>query len=420
MSIKRITAALEASPMYNLSLSSKELFHSNFLAWLGNNLTTKPFFESIINQLTNISLNQYPNWIVEREDKNFDLCIKDGKDYILVIENKVKSIPRKDQLDEYYNKKTGKRRPQYVLLSLVTVFPDRQDIQNQGRWSILSYADLAQIMRNNVGLVKDQYESLIISDYICFIDNLAQLEQQWQGLIGQSGFAEKAIWNPVLDRMQDLYRKIQFSTYSTLISQKLQKVLGSYGIVLYNSNILKKNKKNPLITVDPQKLYVDVHWGYSNRGHKGVLDVAIPVSNLANPQIIRGTVYPNSYIKFQVEDTNYRHVLETTNSNAVGQGLINIGKDTTLYSSNKSELDFFSTDPLNRNLPLPNYGANNIFMKKLKPVRQKQIGSNWPFASFGNGFIYQSMDIIKGASVNDVLDNIVNEVARIFKKLPIV
>jgi len=413
-----IAKVLKSSPMYNLSLSSKELFHSNFLAWLGNNSSTKPFFRAIIKSLTGIDLNQHPNWVVEREDKNVDLCIKEGNNYILVIENKVKSIPRKDQLDDYYNKLSGKKVPKFMLLTLVTDFPDKNNILKAGLWDIKFYTDLAQEMQNKISLVNGQYELLIIKDYISFIDNFSKLEAIWRKQIGQFGFAVKAPAISGINRIIDLYTKIQFSNYCILISQELQNALKFYNIELYNSNILKKKRKNPVITVDPQKIYIDVQWGYSSRGHEGVLDVAIPITDLANPQIPRGTVHPNSYIKFQIEDTNYRHVLEMPKNVAV-QNLINIGKNTSLYTGNQSKIDFFSSDPLNKKLPLPKYGTN-IFLNQLKPVDYKRIGNNWPFASFGNGFIYQSMDIKPNTPVNAVLGNIVGEVARIFKIIPIV
>ena len=75
--VKGILGNLRNSAMYNLSLSSKELFHSNFLAWLGNNPATKLYFAKVFNELIprlNLQLNG--NWTVEREDKHFDLCVK--------------------------------------------------------------------------------------------------------------------------------------------------------------------------------------------------------------------------------------------------------------------------------------------------------------------------------------------------------
>ena len=115
---------LKASPMFNLSLSSKELFHSNFLYWLS--LINKVAFKELIAGLLNISqdeLNWGDNWEVAREYHSFDLCVKDKSDELacynpgdnneenkqtpniyLVIENKVKSIPYKAQLSKYVRK----------------------------------------------------------------------------------------------------------------------------------------------------------------------------------------------------------------------------------------------------------------------------------------------------------------------------
>lgn len=126
---------LKTSPMFNLSLSSNELFHSNFLYWIWK--ADQETFKSIINKL--IGENDYweKNWgnkniEVRREYKNFDLSIvevcsntddskkdsntteyktqEDQGDYntdgliLFVLENKVKSIPYAQQLLKYNNK----------------------------------------------------------------------------------------------------------------------------------------------------------------------------------------------------------------------------------------------------------------------------------------------------------------------------
>ena len=107
---------LEKSPMFKLSLSSKELFHSNFLDWLSN---VKPdAFKKLIGKMAGLDNYTWPEvWRVKREYNNFDLCIvaydqyKDNNDekiddeedfrIMFIIENKVKSIPYKEQLSRY-------------------------------------------------------------------------------------------------------------------------------------------------------------------------------------------------------------------------------------------------------------------------------------------------------------------------------
>lgn len=75
--IMDIVETLQNNPIFQLSLSSKELFHSNFLAWLAEDKNTRGIF----NQLMQVWLND-PIWefkeeemMVKREYKNFDFCI---------------------------------------------------------------------------------------------------------------------------------------------------------------------------------------------------------------------------------------------------------------------------------------------------------------------------------------------------------
>ena len=108
---------LKTSPMFKLSLSSKELFHSNFLEWLSN--VDQGAFKRLILDMAGIEVDYvWPEvWRVRREYNNFDLCIvaydqygknedekiDDDDDFriLFVIENKVKSIPYKEQLERY-------------------------------------------------------------------------------------------------------------------------------------------------------------------------------------------------------------------------------------------------------------------------------------------------------------------------------
>ena len=69
---------LKTSPMFNLSLSSNELFHSNFLYWIWQ--VNKECFKKIINSLIGEENYWQTNWRgkeleVRREYKNFDLSI---------------------------------------------------------------------------------------------------------------------------------------------------------------------------------------------------------------------------------------------------------------------------------------------------------------------------------------------------------
>ena len=137
---------LKDSPMFQLSLASKELFHSNFLAWIASfpkrESIDHPFRKLMISLgADKEKVDNWPNtWHVAREYHNFDLCVLDripddyeeddyeqddyeqddyeqewpdnekgGKmksrvNVLLVLENKVKSIPYITQLHEYQDK----------------------------------------------------------------------------------------------------------------------------------------------------------------------------------------------------------------------------------------------------------------------------------------------------------------------------
>ena len=91
---------LKESPIYAMSLCSKELFHSNFWAWLMEQ--DESFIEIFFKNEGNKQLAG-----VGREDGNRDITVyrKSNKDNekadVYVIENKLKSIPTEEQLNKY-------------------------------------------------------------------------------------------------------------------------------------------------------------------------------------------------------------------------------------------------------------------------------------------------------------------------------
>ncbi len=69
--------SLKSNPIFQLSLASKELFHSNFLYWLSQDEKLKGLFQKVISSLCDnkIIWNDLGDYVVLREYKNFDLCI---------------------------------------------------------------------------------------------------------------------------------------------------------------------------------------------------------------------------------------------------------------------------------------------------------------------------------------------------------
>ena len=91
---------LKESPLFNLSLGSRELFHSNFLYWLGGMYKDEVgtlFARFISDRSGDCSLEDFP----QRERENIDLQFHFKNGTKLIVENKVKSIPYKEQLARY-------------------------------------------------------------------------------------------------------------------------------------------------------------------------------------------------------------------------------------------------------------------------------------------------------------------------------
>ena len=210
MDFKTILEGLNALPIFKMSLGSKELFHSNFLEYLWS--LDKERFIKLINILfgREVLAEDANNYELSREKENFDICIyhNEGKKiiYDVIIENKVKSIPNKEQLDGYVKKVENHKQGQkanYLLLSLITDFPDKNGIRNDKVWTIVNYQNLHDaILKCYAGL--EDKNSVYIQDYIEFAELMQDLEQA----IVPEKFISETLW-PAYDdykqyRLHDL------------------------------------------------------------------------------------------------------------------------------------------------------------------------------------------------------------------------
>ena len=108
---------IENTLNYQLSLSNLELYHSNlFAVVLGKfGFINHKFFSNVIE-----IHKKYTDLKVYREKNSIDLTIEvideDGETHVIFIENKVKSLPDKNQLVRYSEKDSSAKG---ILLSLV-------------------------------------------------------------------------------------------------------------------------------------------------------------------------------------------------------------------------------------------------------------------------------------------------------------
>lgn len=183
--LKTIIKDLSNNVMFSLSLTSKELFHSNLWAWLGRKypqMFTEIFFDE------KVELDE--NSIILREYNNFDLYVE-TEEFICVFENKCKSMPNKSQLEEYDKKlakiKEEKEKEIKTKTKLISYFEpigtyvwtDDDNPSQEHKWSIITYNGLCEkfndLYEKNEKIIKNN-DKIIIKEYIKCLELLNNLQ----------------------------------------------------------------------------------------------------------------------------------------------------------------------------------------------------------------------------------------------------
>ena len=229
-----IIGNLKKNPIFSMSLGSKELFHSNFLEYLFT--LDASLFIGMMNGFLPAAnkLQGRFTYYLDRELKDFDICIyheeKDNKGevrtvYDIVLENKVKSIPYKEQLKLYANKAKGSAGCRFILLTLSKNFPDFGD-PDIANWITLGYADLLNGI--NTFFVKSGKLSaktmFYLSDYCSFICEMDKLGQILTPNLGQVLFDRSDILCLEKIRLHDLYIKLRSSWFAMTLKNELNNV----------------------------------------------------------------------------------------------------------------------------------------------------------------------------------------------------
>lgn len=177
---------LQENPMFKFSMSSLELFHSNFLEWLfdqnysaflkcfGIEVETNKEYTIEREFCLGSSKNdgKKKNWITDiavfAKDKNND-DEKYRSELVLIIENKIKSLPSKGQLEaqaEFAGNNCKK-----VLLTLF-VLPKDYDCKGLG-FAVVEYKDLIKGIREQYKNTK--YFVPYIEDYCQMVETLKRI-----------------------------------------------------------------------------------------------------------------------------------------------------------------------------------------------------------------------------------------------------
>ena len=202
---------LRKNPMFRLSMSSLELFHSNFLEWLfdlDHEAFLKCFGLKVNNSSTYTIKREYHLGTTPVNGKNkqwvTDIAVFENDNLILIIENKIKSTPSKGQLE---NQSTFAGTAKRVLLSLFeySVIEDKLY-----KFCKVLYKELCRKIRDNYKsyLPSNSY----IKDYCDMLERLQDILDQDQKVIDWRGgyyTAHLSSTNLETCGIMDAFRKYQ-------------------------------------------------------------------------------------------------------------------------------------------------------------------------------------------------------------------
>lgn len=375
--------ALKNSFMFQLSLASKELFHSNFLyaLWLSDK---DNFFEILKLLGLEIPVSKGP-YIAKREYNNYDFCIAKennpdkgikNDDIILVLENKVKSAPLKSQLDRY-SKKFTSTKPIFVLLTLTEEFQQKEEIKKT--WKIITYRELIEALRK----VRWNGETLkYVLDYCTFMQAFSaemnsrvfNPDGEYKSYINSNRY--KAL------RIHDIYEKIGMSQILEYVCEDLKK--DGYNIdwslegktkYIFKQNNLKDKE-------------IFVNSDYTSTGGGGLLELKIPFDN-------------NTILVIQVQGLSYRHCIEY---NADFKAEF---KDTFMWFFDTGSTEYIDGKD-DENF--------NQFKKNKKWIYFPKREVEWVnFKKFGDKFLYQELIIPDKLTIKDLSEIISRDIELILK-----
>lgn len=370
---------LRESPMFQLSLSSKELFHSNFLYWIS--MVSHDMFKDVISGLYACVNKMSPtdlwtdNYEVRREADHFDLCVvepvvvkkkrkgeeKTEHKVVFILENKVKSIPSLSQLNEYKGK--SKEARGRLLLSLADEFPKKNELLSEilKDWTLVNYNMLSEVLINLAnGKYSDKlndYQHTLIMDYSESIKALHNIQKDWSVKMESPFFLN----DPQLKRLRiaDVKDKMRFSQMSVLLYSSLGDLTDKIILGADRKNIFKDN---------PSKIgSIFIGWGMTRA--QGLLEIKILIES-------------NVVLLIQIQGDQYRHGIE-------------------LYGSGKSDQENWNV--------YSDYPSTGWFLNSFKQSYGEIRPTNKAYNKFGNEFLYKSITIPEKSTVGDIIHMITDD-----------
>ena len=169
--------ALQAEPLFHMSLGSKELFHSNVIAWFASKY---PYAAGAVLGPWAGKESSSTRHRISREKRHLDLLIELPQHRPLVIENKVFSMPDEQQLERYAEASCSELEGPLSLVLLSLAQPGWQDGRYRGvhgTWRHFGYEELREGLVESIGAVtqSDQYDGDTLHHYCELVRLLLEL-----------------------------------------------------------------------------------------------------------------------------------------------------------------------------------------------------------------------------------------------------
>jgi len=384
---------LKQNPLLHMSLGSKELFHSNFLAWMLGMPNQKEFALCVLNNFPLIG-NKITAIIPEREKQHMDLTLElefeNEKKKKIIIENKVKSLPNKAQLDKYKKEHTADF---YFLLTLV-----KPNFISDG-WQTITYGELSDIIEKNIDKIAPSQDSTMENTFLIFVKLYKEFISSLQTLTEDHILIkkdEKFDYNDNKNviskqlksiRINDIYLKLKYDSITQEINQKIKK--GIENSVLLN---LKEgdpfNNKNSENLENVYKISTGFSRAQAMVDFKYVLK-SFKVNNLYN-YVILG---------IQLQGNQLRYVCEIV-------GSINKSADIANKFAEKFYKDKLWLRCPNKEFYMPDLIVKeedrNLGKGRKKTEETKETEENFP--SYSNNFFYKYDLISSEAKTEDLVE----------------
>lgn len=317
---------LKKSPLFKLSLSSNELFHSNFIQWLLDHPNVKIATQAQASFCAFLDVQELKiiDPLREKKHKDLVLTLVDSAGNELrkvIIEIKVKSWRDLDQLGKYYEQeKKNEVQPLLVLLSM-TAPPEAKDgecFNNKkgGSWRYLSFKRLGTSFIRPLSFFAsregDTYLASLLDDYASMIEDMTQLLEYD---LFPRGTREKALGKLTPARIKRLSDKLQESCKLNAIYEK--RLFEHFGAIVAES--MKKKTAGTSISFSTGKEDKDVPLGsinissgYSDSGQKGF--ITLSYRHTANDIVIGVQIEGSQYrhfISHVAEGTSVEHYVES-------------------------------------------------------------------------------------------------------------